>query len=65
MSARSDGAPATGATATRAARLTVAHVAKTYRTYGLWPLVRSVPVLRDASLEVSAGETVALVGESG
>lgn len=47
------------------ARLRVAHVVKAYRTFGLWPLVRSVPVLSDASLEVGAGETVALVGGNG
>jgi len=47
------------------ARLSVEHVAKTYATYGLWPLVRRVPVLTDASLEVGPGETVALVGGNG
>jgi ABC-type multidrug transport system ATPase subunit len=47
------------------ARLAVEHVAKTYVTYGLWPLVRRVPVLSDASLEVGPGETVALVGGNG
>ncbi|MCC6772881.1 MAG: ABC transporter ATP-binding protein [Gemmatimonadaceae bacterium] len=65
MSPRSDGTPVTGTSGTGTARLTAAHVAKTYRTYGLWPLVRSVPVLQDASLEVGAGETVALVGGNG
>jgi ABC-2 type transport system ATP-binding protein len=46
-------------------RLAVEHVAKTYVTYGLWPLVRRVPVLSDASLEVQPGETAALVGGNG
>jgi ABC-type multidrug transport system ATPase subunit len=47
------------------ARLGVEHVAKTYVTYGLWPPRRRVPVLSDASLEVGAGEIVALVGGNG
>ena len=65
MSGRADGVPGPGTTRSDASRLVVAHIAKTYRTYGLWPLVRSVPVLQDASLEVGAGETVALVGGNG
>lgn len=44
--------------------LDVAHVAKTYTT-GLWPLARKNPVLVDASLQVRAGEIVALVGANG
>ncbi|MCC6238084.1 MAG: ABC transporter ATP-binding protein [Dehalococcoidia bacterium] len=61
-------APATAASDVRPSgepRLAVEHVAKTYVTYGLWPFVRRVPVLSDASLEVGAGETVALVGGNG
>lgn len=40
-------------------------VAKTYRTYGLWPLVRRTEVLTDASLEVARGEIAAIVGGNG
>jgi ABC-type multidrug transport system ATPase subunit len=47
------------------ARLLVEHVAKTYVSYGLWPIVRRVPVLTDASLEVGPGEVAALVGGNG
>jgi len=47
------------------ARLAVEHVAKTYVAHGLWPFVRRVPVLTDASLEVDDGEVAALVGGNG
>jgi ABC-type multidrug transport system ATPase subunit len=40
-------------------------VAKTYVTYGLWPLVRRTPVLVDASLEVERGDIAAIVGGNG
>ncbi|HEY5684093.1 MAG TPA: ATP-binding cassette domain-containing protein [Acidimicrobiia bacterium] len=40
-------------------------VAKTYVTYGLWPLVRRTPVLVDASLEVARGDIAAIVGGNG
>jgi ABC-type multidrug transport system ATPase subunit len=46
-------------------RVRVEHVAKTYVTYGLWPPLRRTPVLNDASLEVPAGEIVAIVGGNG
>jgi ABC-2 type transport system ATP-binding protein len=48
----------------RKLRLNAEHVAKTYST-GIWPLVRKNQVLTDASLQVQAGETVALVGANG
>lgn len=44
------------ATNSRAARLTVSKVWKSYRRH---------PVLRDVSLDVAAGESVAVVGENG
>ncbi len=46
-------------------RLLVEHVAKAYITRGIWPLTRRNQVLTDASLEVPAGEIVALVGANG
>jgi len=44
--------------------LRVEGITKTFR-HGLWPLRRTVPVLRGASLEIHAGELVGLVGENG
>lgn len=44
--------------------LRVAGVDKSFRR-GVWPRRRRVEVLRDASLEVRAGELVGLVGENG
>lgn len=46
-------------------RIKVEHVAKTYVTRGLWPLVRRNEVLTDASMEVEAGEISAIVGANG
>lgn len=46
-------------------RVRVEQVAKTYVTHGLWPFVRRTPVLSGASLEVPAGEIVAIVGGNG
>jgi ABC-type multidrug transport system ATPase subunit len=57
--------PAIGIPEAAPARLAVEHVAKTYVSYGLWPIVRRVPVLTDASLEVGPGEVAALVGGNG
>ncbi len=45
-------------------RLNVEHIAKTYTT-GIWPLARKNQVLTDTSLQVRAGEIVALVGANG
>lgn len=47
------------------ARVRVQHVAKTYVTRGLFPLIRRNQVLSDASLEVPAGQIVAIVGANG
>jgi ABC-2 type transport system ATP-binding protein len=58
---RSDAAP------TRAdgrAVLRVAGVEKSFHR-GIWPLRRTIPVLKGASFEVGAGELVGLVGENG
>lgn len=46
-------------------RVVVEHVVKAYVTHGLRPFTRRTQVLRDASLEVPAGEVVALVGANG
>ena len=42
----------------------VTDVAKSFHR-GLWPRRRTIPVLKDACLEVRAGELVGLVGENG
>jgi len=57
--------PSATAPSSQRSRLQVEHVTKTYVSYGLWPPIRRVPVLSDASLEVLPGETVALVGGNG
>lgn len=44
--------------------LRTAEVEKSFHR-GIWPLRRTVPVLKGASLEVRAGELVGLVGENG
>ena len=46
-------------------RVRVEHVAKTYVTRSLWPLVRRNRVLTDASLEIAPGEITAIVGANG
>ncbi len=46
-------------------RVRAEHVAKTYVAHSLWPLVRRNRALTDASLEVAAGEIVAIVGANG
>jgi ABC-2 type transport system ATP-binding protein len=50
--------------ARRAAVLQAKGVEKSFRR-GIWPLRRTVEVLKGASLEVRAGELVGLVGENG
>lgn len=50
--------------ATEPLRLNAEHIAKTYTT-GFWPFTRQNQVLTDASLQVRAGEIVALVGANG
>lgn len=50
--------------AQRAAVLRVEGVEKSFHR-GIWPLRRTVEVLKEASLEVRAGELVGLVGENG
>lgn len=49
----------------RPLRVRVEGVAKTYVTYGLWPLVRRTPVLNGASLEVAEDDIAAIVGGNG
>ena len=44
--------------------LAAADIVKSYRR-GVWPLRRSVPVLRGADLTLKSGEVVGLVGENG
>lgn len=46
-------------------RVVADHVAKAYVTHGLRPFTRRTQVLTEASLEVPAGEVVALVGANG
>lgn len=53
------------ATAAPVPRVRAEHVAKTYVTRSLWPLVRRNRVLTDASLEVAPGEITAIVGANG
>lgn len=51
----------------QAARPTVLRVEAVEKSFhrGIWPLRRTIPVLKGASLEVHVGELVGLVGENG
>ncbi len=61
----SGGSSATQVETPATPRLVVEHIAKAYATRSLLPFSNRTQVLTDASLEVGAGEVVALVGANG